>query len=76
MYAITLGDTVLGNNNYYSQHPWELVALLLVILANFWMIRWAFRIPRKQHQLLFNKQNETTRSINEALGIKEDKGTT
>lgn len=74
MYAIVLGDTVRGGNEYYSQHSWELIALLFVILANLWMIKWAFKTPRNQHQLLFNKKNETTSSINEALGMKENKG--
>ena len=73
MYTITLGDTVMGGNDYYSQHPWELLALLFVILANLWMIMWAFKTPRKQYQLLF-KKDDTTSSINEALGIKDNKG--
>ncbi len=75
MYAIVLGDTVMGNNNYYSQHGWELLALFFVILANFWMIKWAFKTPRKQHQLEFNNKDMTS-SINEALGIKDNKGST
>jgi len=63
----------MGGNDYYSQHPWELLALLFVILANLWMIMWAFKTPRKQYQLLF-KKDDTTSSINEALGIKDNKG--
>jgi len=59
MYAITLIDTMMGNNDYYLEHIWELLVLLLVILTNLWMIKWAFKTPREQYvELTENKQKD------------------
>jgi len=57
IYTMTLIDTLMGSNDYYSEHSWQLLVLLLLIVANFRMIKWAFKIPRKQYvELVGNKE--------------------
>jgi len=74
MFGASLIDAVTGGNSELLDLHWYLLLFFFVIITNLLMIIWAFKIPKKQYQLLLNEKFETTSSIFEALGIKENKG--
>ncbi len=65
---------ISDEQNYFSEHFMQLFLLFLVVILHLGIEVWLFRAPIKQYRQLTGKTNEEIRSINHALGIKDNEG--
>lgn len=59
---------------YLPKKKDEFILIFILVIVSILALLWLFSLPIKQYQQLSNKSGETTNSINEALGINNDKG--
>lgn len=67
-------ELISDEQNYFSEHFMQLFLLFLVVILHLGIEVWLFRAPIKQYRQLTGKTNEEIRSINHALGIKDNEG--
>ncbi|MBL1321230.1 MAG: hypothetical protein COA63_009250 [Methylophaga sp.] len=78
---LLLGFVIVGDfytnymePRYLPKKKDEFILIFILVIVSMLAILWLFSLPIKQYQQLSNKSGETTISINEALGINNDKG--